>query len=327
MPAPTPGPSGRTWPGLPPVGRRGPGHRHHRPQRQGAGRARAEGAAAGRCSPGRSSPPPATSTRRRRSPPPSIVPNAPRCRSPSWKTPPPCGSRWPPAPAPSPASWRPGRPSGASGRCSTTRSATLWSRATSRPIRSTASSGPLLPSPRALTAGSWSAPLRPGSFLAAVRGLSGRGQHLEAFYACLYYAALRPSEAVMLRESDLHLPKEGGRIVLAASASRAGTPWTDHGTARQERGRLMPRTSGSPTPSAPRTPGKSLVRRATATACRHPEMPGQRPRSRADGQRNRSHRPRPWLFGPPSVAFTAPESGAHGRIADGGGPKSQPRNA
>jgi integrase len=41
----------------------------------------------------------------------------------------------------------------------------------------------------------------------------------------------------MLRESDLHLPnKEWGRIVLAASASRAGTAWTDHGTARQERG-------------------------------------------------------------------------------------------
>ena len=41
----------------------------------------------------------------------------------------------------------------------------------------------------------------------------------------------------MLRECDLHLPKRGwGRIVLAASASRAGTAWTDHGTARQERG-------------------------------------------------------------------------------------------
>ena len=41
----------------------------------------------------------------------------------------------------------------------------------------------------------------------------------------------------MLRESDLHLPRNGwGRIVLAASASRAGTAWTDHGTARQERG-------------------------------------------------------------------------------------------
>jgi integrase len=53
----------------------------------------------------------------------------------------------------------------------------------------------------------------------------------------VYYAALRPSEAVMLREADLHLPKKGrGRIDLAASASRAGTAWTDYGTARQERG-------------------------------------------------------------------------------------------
>jgi len=41
----------------------------------------------------------------------------------------------------------------------------------------------------------------------------------------------------MLREGDLYLPKKGwGRIVLGASASRAGTAWTDHGTARQERG-------------------------------------------------------------------------------------------
>ena len=41
----------------------------------------------------------------------------------------------------------------------------------------------------------------------------------------------------MLREADLHLPKTGwGRIVLAASASRAGRAWTDEGTARQERG-------------------------------------------------------------------------------------------
>jgi integrase len=41
----------------------------------------------------------------------------------------------------------------------------------------------------------------------------------------------------MLRESDLYLPAKGwGRIVLAASASRAGTAWTDHGTSRQERG-------------------------------------------------------------------------------------------
>jgi integrase len=80
-------------------------------------------------------------------------------------------------------------------------------------------------------------PAQARSLLAAVRALSGRGQHLEAFFACLYYAALRPSEAVMLRETDLHLPRKGwGRIDLAASASRAGMAWTDHGTARQERG-------------------------------------------------------------------------------------------
>ena len=80
-------------------------------------------------------------------------------------------------------------------------------------------------------------PAQARSLLAAVRALSERGQHLEAFFACLYYAALRPSEAVMLREADLYLPKKGwGRIVLAASASRAGTAWTDDGTARQERG-------------------------------------------------------------------------------------------
>jgi hypothetical protein len=41
---------------------------------------------------------------------------------------------------------------------------------------------------------------------------------------CLYYPALRPSEAVMLREADLNLPRKGwGRIVLAAPASRGGT--------------------------------------------------------------------------------------------------------
>jgi integrase len=80
-------------------------------------------------------------------------------------------------------------------------------------------------------------PAQARKLLAAVRGLSDRGQHLEAFYACLYYAALRPSEAVMLREADLYLPAKGwGRIVLAASASRAGRSWTDHGTSRQERG-------------------------------------------------------------------------------------------
>ena len=80
-------------------------------------------------------------------------------------------------------------------------------------------------------------PAQAEALLNAVGRLGKRGAHLKAFFACLYYAALRPSEAVMLRQADLHLTKTGwGRIVLSASASRAGRAWTDEGTARQERG-------------------------------------------------------------------------------------------
>jgi hypothetical protein len=57
------------------------------------------------------------------------------------------------------------------------------------------------------------------------------------FYGCIYYAATRPSEAVLLTEPDLTLPSRGwGRIDLATSAARAGRDWTDDGTARQARG-------------------------------------------------------------------------------------------
>ena len=80
-------------------------------------------------------------------------------------------------------------------------------------------------------------PAQISRLLGAVRGLSDRGEHLEAFYACLYYAYLRPSEAVMLKETDCRLPSRGwGRLDLTASAARAGRDWTDDGTARQARG-------------------------------------------------------------------------------------------
>jgi integrase len=66
-------------------------------------------------------------------------------------------------------------------------------------------------------------PAQARKLLAAVSGLSDRGAHLEAFYTRLYYAALRPSEAVMLRESDLYLPANGwgdrpGRLRLPRRA-------------------------------------------------------------------------------------------------------------
>ncbi len=57
-------------------------------------------------------------------------------------------------------------------------------------------------------------PTQARNLLAAVRALSGRGQHREAFFACLYYAALRPSEAVMFRETCTAPPD--GRIFQTA---------------------------------------------------------------------------------------------------------------
>ena len=52
-------------------------------------------------------------------------------------------------------------------------------------------------------------PAQAGTLLTAVGQLGQRGEHLKAFFATLYHAALRPSEAVMLRQADLHLPRTG----------------------------------------------------------------------------------------------------------------------
>ena len=94
----------------------------------------------------------------------------------AWKTPRPCGWRWPPAPGPWPASRRPGRPSGASGRCSTTPSATPSNSATSPPTRSTGSSGPPPPSPQSVDRRVVVSPAQAGTLLAAVRAARAAGR-------------------------------------------------------------------------------------------------------------------------------------------------------
>jgi len=60
---------------------------------------------------------------------------------------------------------------------------------------------------------------------------------LAAFFGCLYYAALRPEEAVALRRDKLLLPAHGrGKIILAAACPRTGTAWTTIGTPHEPRG-------------------------------------------------------------------------------------------
>ncbi|WP_345669358.1 hypothetical protein [Streptomyces similanensis] len=69
-----------------------------------------------------------------------------------------------------------------------------------------------------------------------VREQGARGQHLEAFFGCLYYAAMRPAEAAALRSTQCHLPDKGwGTLTLRQGVVRAGRSWTDDGTAHEAR--------------------------------------------------------------------------------------------
>jgi integrase len=116
-------------------------------------------------------------------------------------------------------------------------------------------------------------PAQAGRLLQAVRGQGPRGAHMEAFFGCLYYAALRPAEAVALREADCVLPARGwGRIDLAASAPRAGTEWTDDGASREERG--LKHRAASETRSIPIPP--VLARMLRAHIQRYGTGPGGR---------------------------------------------------
>ncbi|WP_181785704.1 tyrosine-type recombinase/integrase [Streptomyces phytophilus] len=84
-------------------------------------------------------------------------------------------------------------------------------------------------------------PRQARELLAAVTYVGGweraSGRRLRAFYGCLYYAALRPGEALGLRRSDCVLPAQGwGRIELAETRPSAGKAWTDSGEAHDRRG-------------------------------------------------------------------------------------------
>jgi integrase len=60
---------------------------------------------------------------------------------------------------------------------------------------------------------------------------------LTAFFGCLYYAALRPEEAVALRRADLILPSHGwGKLILTTACPRTAAAWTATGTAHELRG-------------------------------------------------------------------------------------------
>lgn len=72
--------------------------------------------------------------------------------------------------------------------------------------------------------------------LRAVRQQGPRGEKLEAFFGCLYFAAMRPAEAAALRAEQCHLPLTGwGSLVLRGGIVRVGRGWTDDGSAHERR--------------------------------------------------------------------------------------------
>jgi integrase len=79
------------------------------------------------------------------------------------------------------------------------------------------------------------------------------GPMLKAFFAVMYYAALRPEEAAMLCKPDLQLPETGwGELLLSETAPITGAAWTDSGK-RRDRRQLKQRGKGEvrPVPTPP----------------------------------------------------------------------------
>lgn len=76
-------------------------------------------------------------------------------------------------------------------------------------------------------------PVQARGLLTAVKGISPR---LVAFFALMYYAALRPEEAANLYKHNLSIPEQGwGEIYLEGAAPEIGEEWTDSGSRNEAR--------------------------------------------------------------------------------------------
>ncbi|GAT70271.1 integrase [Planomonospora sphaerica] len=81
-------------------------------------------------------------------------------------------------------------------------------------------------------------PVQARELLAAVPSIGRtRGPRMAAMFACMYYAALRPEEALALRCQNCELPEHGwGRLTLEKARPQANKRWTDSGETHDERG-------------------------------------------------------------------------------------------
>ena len=91
--------------------------------------------------------------------------------------------------------------------------------------------------PRAATAVNPQTVASPAQVRAILCEVACLRPELTAFFGCLYYAALRPEEAVALRQSNLDLPTRGqrGKLILTGACPRTGSAWTSTGTPHEPR--------------------------------------------------------------------------------------------
>ncbi|TMR88069.1 tyrosine-type recombinase/integrase [Nonomuraea basaltis] len=105
-------------------------------------------------------------------------------------------------------------------------------------------------------------PTQARRLLAEVEAQKPSGKRLVAFFGAMYYAALRPEEAVNLREHNITIPElvmnpetgemeppadDWGELHFASAAPFAGREWTDDGALREERA-LKHRAEGQTRP-------------------------------------------------------------------------------
>ncbi|PRY19139.1 tyrosine-type recombinase/integrase [Pseudosporangium ferrugineum] len=96
--------------------------------------------------------------------------------------------------------------------------------------------------------------VNPAQAITLLAAVGERHPRLVAFFACLYFAALRPAEALHLRVEDCELPEEGwGMLRLSGSTQHVGQGWGDDSNAIREDRELKHRakTAVRPVPAPP----------------------------------------------------------------------------
>ena len=75
----------------------------------------------------------------------------------------------------------------------------------------------------------------PGQAVRLLQAVQDRDPAMVGFFACMYYAAMRPAEVVHLRKEHCILPESGWGQLLLTGSTQYSDAWGDDGRAREDR--------------------------------------------------------------------------------------------